>query len=219
MKEILIVEDEDKMRRIIKNFLIKEGYKVTEASDGEEGLIAFESGNFDLAILDVMMPKIDGWTLCRKIRKESNLPIIMLTARTTEEDELFGFDLGADEYITKPFSLKILKARVNSLLKRRGKPESEKLQIGDVVIDEKSHIASYKDEVLDLTPKEYEMLLFMMKNKKIAISRERFLNQIWGYDYYGDLRTVDTHIKQLRKKLENRYIKTVRGIGYRFEEN
>lgn len=216
MKEILLVEDEDKMRRIIKNYLIKEGYKVTEAADGEEGLIAFETGRFDLVVLDVMMPKIDGWTLCRMIRKESNLPIIMLTARSAEDDELFGFDLGADEYITKPFSLKILLARVKSLLKRKGE-EKEELVIGDVSIDERSHRITYKKEILELTPKEYEMLLFMVKNKDTAITRERFLNQIWGYDYYGDLRTVDTHVKQLRKKLENRYIKTVRGIGYRFE--
>lgn len=216
MKEILLVEDEDKMRKIIKNYLIKEGYKVTEAADGEEGLMAFETGSFDLAVLDVMMPKIDGWTLCRMIRKESNLPIIMLTARSAEEDELFGFDLGADEYVTKPFSLKILLARIRSLLKRKGEKE-EGLVIGDLSIDEKSHRISYKEEILELTPKEYEMLLFMVKNKDTAITRERFLNQIWGYDYYGDLRTVDTHVKQLRKKLENRYIKTVRGIGYRFE--
>lgn len=217
MKEILLVEDEDKMRKIIKNFLIKEGYKVTEAADGEEGILAFQSGSFDLAVLDVMMPKIDGWTLCRMIRKESTLPIIMLTARSTEEDELFGFDLGADEYITKPFSLKILLARVKSLLKRKGEDEETGLVVGDITIDEKSHRVTYLDSPLELTPKEYEMLLFMVKNKDTAITRERFLNQIWGYDYYGDLRTVDTHVKQLRKKLDNKYIKTVRGIGYRFE--
>jgi len=217
MKEILLVEDEDKMRKMIKNYLIKEGYKVTEAADGEEGLLAFQSGSFDLAVLDVMMPRIDGWTLCRMIRKESALPIIMLTARSTEDDELFGFDLGADEYITKPFSLKILLARIKSLLKRKGEKEEAGLSVGEVHIDEKSHRVTYKDEILELTPKEYEMLVFMVKNKDTAITRERFLNQIWGYDYYGDLRTVDTHVKQLRKKLGNNYIKTVRGIGYRFE--
>ena len=217
MKEILLVEDEDKMRKMIKNYLVKEGYSVTEAADGEEGLLAFQSGNFDLAVLDVMMPRIDGWTLCRMIRKESSLPVIMLTARSTEDDELFGFDLGADEYITKPFSLKILLARIRSLLKRKGAADEGGLSIGEIEIDEKSHRVVYQGEVLELTPKEYEMLLFMVKNKDTAITRERFLNQIWGYDYYGDLRTVDTHVKQLRKKLDNKYIKTVRGIGYRFE--
>ena len=210
MKEILIVEDEDKMRKIIKNYLVKEGFKVTEAADGEEGLMAFETGNFDLAVLDVMMPRIDGWTLCRMIRKESKLPIIMLTARSAEDDELFGFDLGADEYITKPFSLKIL-------LARKGEDEGTGLVVGEIIVDERSHRITYRGEILELTPKEYEMLVFMIKNKDTAITRERFLNQIWGYDYYGDLRTVDTHVKQLRRKLENQYIKTVRGIGYRFE--
>ena len=150
-----------------------------------------------------MVPKIDGWTICRKIRKESKIPIIMLTARSTEDDELFGFDLGADEYITKPFSLKILLARVKVLLKRKDSiVEDKSLKVGELEIDSDSHKVIFCDEILDLTPKEYDMLLMMVKNKDIAISRERFLNQIWGFDYYGDLRTVDTHVKQLRKKLK-----------------
>ncbi len=219
MKKILLLEDEDKMRKVVKNFLVKEEYEVIEARDGQEALDLFYEHTFDLAILDVMVPKIDGWTICRKIRKESKIPIIMLTARSTEDDELFGFDLGADEYITKPFSLKILLARVKVLLKRKSLvSEDNRLIVGELKIDEKSHKVMYMDKFLDLTPKEYEMLLMMVKNKDIAISRERFLNQVWGFDYFGDLRTVDTHVKQLRKKLDGKHIKTVRGVGYRFEE-
>lgn len=219
MKKVLLLEDEDKMRKVVKNFLIKEGYDVIEACDGEEALGKFHENNFDLAILDVMVPKIDGWTVCRKIRKDSKIPIIMLTARSEEDDELFGFDLGADEYITKPFSLKILSARIKALLKRKDfNVNDQKIEIGKLKIDEQSHKIMYSDKLLDLTPKEYDMLLMMVKNKDIAISRERFLNQIWGFDYFGDLRTVDTHVKQLRKKLNGNHIKTVRGVGYRFEE-
>ncbi|WP_320047546.1 response regulator transcription factor [uncultured Ilyobacter sp.] len=219
MERILLLEDEDKMRKVVKNFLVKAGYEVIEACDGEEALELFYENTFDLAILDVMVPKIDGWTICRKIRKESKIPIIMLTARSTEDDELFGFDLGADEYITKPFSLKILLARVKVLLKRKESiVEDNSLKVGKLEIDSNSHRVIFCGEILDLTPKEYDMLLMMVKNKDIAISRERFLNQIWGFDYYGDLRTVDTHVKQLRKKLNGKHIKTVRGVGYRFEE-
>jgi DNA-binding response OmpR family regulator len=219
MERILLLEDEDKMRKVVKNFLVKAGYEVIEACDGEEALELFYENTYDLAILDVMVPKIDGWTICRKIRKESKIPIIMLTARSTEDDELFGFDLGADEYITKPFSLKILLARVKVLLKRKDSIIDESsLKVGQLEIDSKSHKVIFCEEILDLTPKEYDMLLMMVKNKDIAISRERFLNQIWGFDYYGDLRTVDTHVKQLRKKLKGKHIKTVRGVGYRFEE-
>ncbi|WP_319371846.1 response regulator transcription factor [uncultured Ilyobacter sp.] len=219
MERILVLEDEDKMRKVVKNFLVKEGYEVIEACDGQEALDLFYEGIFDLAILDVMVPKIDGWTICRKLRKESKIPIIMLTARSTEDDELFGFDLGADEYITKPFSLKILLARVKALLKRKDSiVENNSLKVGKLEIDSKSHKVIFCDEILELTPKEYDMLLMMVKNKDMAISRERFLNQIWGFDYFGDLRTVDTHVKQLRKKLGGKHIKTVRGVGYRFEE-
>jgi DNA-binding response OmpR family regulator len=219
MAKILLLEDEDKMRKVVKNFLIKEGYEIIEACDGEEAMEKFYENTFDLAILDVMVPKIDGWTVCRKIRKDSKIPVIMLTARSEEDDELFGFDLGADEYITKPFSLKILSARIKALLKRKDFAVNDnKIMIGKLEIDEQSHKIMYSDKLLDLTPKEYDMLLMMVKNKNIAISRERFLNQIWGFDYFGDLRTVDTHVKQLRKKLEGNHIKTVRGVGYRFEE-
>ncbi|WP_372714159.1 response regulator transcription factor [Ilyobacter sp.] len=219
MEKILLLEDEDKMRKVVKNFLVKEGYEVVEACDGQEALDLFYEHTFDLAILDVMVPKVDGWTICRKFRKESKIPIIMLTARSTEDDELFGFDLGADEYVTKPFSLKILLARVKALLKRKDSiVEDNSLKVGNLEIDSKSHRVIFCDKLLDLTPKEYDMLFMMVKNKDMAISRERFLNQIWGFDYFGDLRTVDTHVKQLRKKLDGKHIKTVRGVGYRFEE-
>lgn len=216
MKKILLVEDEMKMRKLVKAFLKKEGFDIVEASDGEEGLFYFERDDFDLAILDVMMPKLDGWGLCRKIKEKSDTPVIMLTAKSTEDDELFGFELGADEYITKPFSLKILLARITALL-RKTSAASNTLKIGDIELDEESHVITYQKDPMELTPKEFEMLAYMLKNENKAITRERFLDHIWGFDYFGDLRTVDTHIKQLRKKLDNRYIKTVRGIGYKLQ--
>lgn len=218
MKKILIVDDEWKIRKLIKDYLIKESFLVDEAGDGEEGLDKFYSSNYDVVILDVMMPRIDGWSMCRKIREESNVPIIMLTARSEESDELFGFELEADEYITKPFNPKLLVARVKALLRRDGKiAERNIISIGDIVIDDTKREVKVEDELLELTPKEYDLLHYFVENKNIALSREKILNTVWGWDYFGDPRTVDTHIKRLRKKLKGDYIQTVRGFGYKFE--
>lgn len=217
-KKILIVEDESRMRRLISDYLKKEGYSIIEADNGKKAIDIFSSEKIDLIILDIMMPKYDGWTVCREIRKISNIPIIMLTARSEESDELFGFELGADEYITKPFSPKILVARVKALLKR-SYMEEEKISYDGLEIDVNGHRVFIEGREIEMTPKEYELLIFITQNKGAALSREQILNSVWGYDYFGDLRTVDTHIKRLRMKLENKsnYIQTVRGVGYRFE--
>lgn len=218
MKKVLIVDDEWKIRKLIKDYLIKEEFLVDEAGDGEEGLDKFYSNNYDIIILDVMMPRIDGWSMCRKIREESNIPIIMLTARSEESDELFGFELEADEYITKPFNPKLLVARVKALLRRDGKiGEKNIIVIGEIAIDNTKREVRIGNEVLELTPKEYDLLHYFVENKNIALSREKILNTVWGWDYFGDPRTVDTHIKRLRKKLGGDYIQTVRGFGYKFE--
>lgn len=219
-KKILIVEDESRMRRLISDYLKKEGYSIVEADNGKKAIDVFNLEKINLIILDIMMPKYDGWTVCREIRKTSNVPIIMLTARSEESDELFGFELGADEYITKPFSPKILVARVKALLKR-SYMEEEKVSYDDLEIDINGHRVFIDNKEIEMTPKEYELLIFMTQNKGAALSREQILNSVWGYDYFGDLRTVDTHIKRLRMKLENKsnYIQTVRGVGYRFEVN
>jgi len=220
IKKVLIADDEKRMRKLVSDFLKKEGYSIIEANDGEEALDLFEKENdIDLVILDVMMPKYDGWMVCREIRKKSGVPIIMLTARSEEFDELFGFEMGADEYVKKPFSPKILVARVNALL-RRNKEEKEDIQVfAKLKINDNAKIVYIEDEAIDLSPKEYELLLYMINNKGSALSREQILNNVWGYDYFGELRTVDTHINRLRIKLENQsdMIHTVRGIGYRFE--
>ncbi|WP_099190713.1 response regulator transcription factor [Tepidibacter mesophilus] len=219
-KKILIADDENRMRKLVSDFLKKEGYSIIEANDGKEALDLFEQeNNIDLVILDVMMPKYDGWMVCRDIRKKSGVPIIMLTARSEEFDELFGFEMGADEYVKKPFSPKILVARVNALL-RRSIEEKKDIQVfGNLKIDDNAKIVYVENQVAELSPKEYELLLYMIKNKGVALSREQILNNVWGYDYFGELRTVDTHINRLRIKLENQsdLIHTVRGIGYRFE--
>jgi len=215
MKKILLIEDEEKMRIVVKNYLKKNNYEVVEAGDGREGLDIFQTGIFDMVLLDVMMPELDGWTVCREIKKKSNIPVIMLTARSGESDEVFGFDLVADDYIKKPFSLNVLLARINSLFKRNIKEND--LEYGDLKIDELSRKIYFKGEEIALAPKEYELLVYLTKNKGIALSREQILDKVWEYDYFGDLRTVDTHIKKLRKKLNNKYIETVRGYGYRFE--
>lgn len=220
IKKVLIADDEKRMRKLVSDFLKKEGYSIIEANDGEEALDLFEKENdIDLVILDVMMPKYDGWMVCREIRKKSGVPIIMLTARSEEFDELFGFEMGADEYVKKPFSPKILVARVNALF-RRNKEEKEDIQVfAKLKINDNAKIVYIEDEAIDLSPKEYELLLYMINNKGSALSREQILNNVWGYDYFGELRTVDTHINRLRIKLENQsdMIHTVRGIGYRFE--
>lgn len=219
MKKILIIDDEWKIRKLIKDYLVREGYTVDEAGDGEEGLERFFSNSYDIVILDIMMPKIDGWSVCRKIREESQVPIIMLTARADEGDQLFGFELEADEYMVKPFNPKLLVAKVKALLRRDGRiVENTPMVFGDLMVDGIKREVKLKDVVLDLTPKEYDLLYFFIENKGIALSREKILNSVWGWDYFGDSRTVDTHIKRLRKKIGDEYIQTVRGFGYKFEE-
>lgn len=219
--KILIVEDEDRMRRLVGDYLKKEGYSILEAKDGKRAIEIFEDEKIDLLILDIMLPKYDGWTVLREIRKISSIPIIVLTARSEEADELFGFDLGTDEYITKPFSPKVLVARVKALLKRsNGCANNEDLlSIGGIEIDKEAHKVFIDNEEIELTPKEYELLVYLVQNQGKALTRDSMLNEVWGYDYFGDTRTVDTHIKRLRIKLldKNDLIQTVRGIGYRFE--
>ncbi|MBF8982371.1 response regulator transcription factor [Lutibacter sp. B2] len=216
---ILIVEDESRMRRLIGDYLKREGYHVIEAVDGKEGIELFHNKEIDLVILDIMLPQYDGWTVCREIRKESKIPIVMLTARSEESDELFGFELGADEYITKPFSPKILIARIKVLLRKVEENESSILSFDELQIDTSAHMVILSGEKIEMTHKEYELLVYMFKNEGQALTREQILNGVWGYDYFGDLRTVDTHIKRLRSKLKDKsdYIQTVRSVGYRFE--
>lgn len=218
MKKILVIDDEWKIRKLIKDYLVREGYSVDEAGDGEEGLELFFQTTYDIVILDIMMPKIDGWSVCRKIREESQVPIIMLTARADESDQLFGFELETDEYMIKPFNPKLLVAKVKALLRRDGKiVDKTYLEFGDLVIDTSKREVKLGDVVLELTPKEYDLLYFFIENKGLALSREKILNSVWGWDYFGDSRTVDTHIKRLRKKIGDNFIQTVRGFGYKFE--
>ncbi len=195
---ILLVEDEEKLRKLVSTYLKKEGINVFEAADGEAALTAFNENQINIVILDIMLPKYDGWTICKRIREVSNIPILILTARNDESDKLFGFDLGADDYMTKPFSLKELVARVKALLKRsRQQVSDEVIVIDSLVIDKKSHRVHLNEQPLALSPKEYDLLLFFIHNKNQALSREVILDGVWGYDYYGDLRTVDTHVKRL----------------------
>lgn len=218
MKKILVVDDEWKIRKLIKDYLVREGYSVDEAGDGEEGLELFFQTTYDIVILDIMMPKIDGWSVCRKIREESQVPIIMLTARADESDQLFGFELETDEYMIKPFNPKLLVAKVKALLRRDGKiVDKTYLEFGNLVIDTSKREVKLGDVVLELTPKEYDLLYFFIENKGLALFREKILNSVWGWDYFGDSRTVDTHIKRLRKKIGDNFIQTVRGFGYKFE--
>lgn len=217
---ILIADDEARMRKLIADFLKKEGYSVIEAENGKKALEIFRCAeNIGLVILDVMMPALDGWTVCREIRKDSSVPIIMLTARSEETDQLFGFDLGADEYVTKPFSPLILVARVQALLRRTAIHQVEVRKIDGLEIDKNRRVVSIEGERIELSPKEFELLLYLVENESLAVSREQILNSVWDYDYYGDARTVDTHIKRLRYKLGSKgdFIQTVRGLGYRFE--
>lgn len=218
MKKILVVDDEWKIRKLIKDYLVREGYSVDEAGDGEEGLDLFFQTTYDIVILDIMMPKIDGWSVCRKIREESQVPIIMLTARADESDQLLGFELETDEYMIKPFNPKLLVAKVKALLRRDGKiVDKTYLEFGDLIIDTSKREVKLGDVILELTPKEYDLLYFFIENKGLALSREKILNSVWGWDYFGDSRTVDTHIKRLRKKIGDNFIQTVRGFGYKFE--
>ena len=218
---VLIVDDEARMRKLIKDFLSKKDFKTLEAGDGEEALEVFEENKekINLILLDVMMPKVDGWTVLRKIRNESKVPVIMLTARGEEQDELFGFELGVDEYISKPFSPKILVARIEAILKRIN-GEKEKVRDYDgIVIDNKGRTVTVDGKPVDLSLREYELLKYLLDNEKIALSRDKILNNVWNYDYYGDSRTIDSHIKKIRHKLgkKGKYIETIRGVGYKFE--
>ena len=216
-KTILIADDEQRMRKLIADFLVREGYAVVEAENGREALDQFLSGRVDLAILDVMMPGFDGWTVCREIRKRSPVPIIMLTAKGEESDQLLGFEIGADEYITKPFSPRVLTARVNALFRRA---ESDRtISCDGLQINTLARFVSADGRRLELSPKEYELLVYLAENRGRAVSREQILNQVWDYDYFGDLRTVDTHINRVRTKLgaKSGLIRTIRGFGYRFE--
>lgn len=218
---IMIVEDEKKMRILLRDYLKREGYEVIEAENGRQALKVFEESQPDLMILDIMMPELDGWTVCREIRKESHVPIIMLTAKSQDSDELLGFELGADEYITKPFKPGILVARIKAIVKRTlSRNEEESIMtFPGLTIDQGAYKVKKDNVLMDLSPKEYELLIYMIENKGLALSRDQILNGVWGYDYYGDERTVDTHVKRLRVKLDNKsnYIQTVRGVGYRFE--
>ena len=218
---ILVVDDESRMRKLLKDFLSTKGFNIIEAEDGEKALDIFtENRNkIKLVLLDVMMPKLDGWSVLRKIRQESNLPVIMLTARGEEQDELFGFELGVDEYISKPFSPKILVARVEAILKR---VYGERKQVKDydgIIIDQEGRTVKVEGKSVDLSLREYELLKYLLDNENIALSRDKILNNVWNYDYYGDSRTIDSHIKKIRHKLgkKGKYIETIRGIGYKFE--
>ena len=218
---ILIVDDEARMRKLIKDFLTKNDYKTLEAGDGEEAIEVFEENKnkISLILLDVMMPKLDGWSVLRKIRNESQVPVIMLTARGEEQDELFGFELGVDEYISKPFSPKILVARVEAILKRTEGDNKEIKDYGGIQIDNQGRTVSVDGKQIELSLREYELLVYLVENQGIALSRDKILNNVWNYDYYGDSRTIDSHIKKIRHKLgkKGKYIETIRGIGYKFE--
>ena len=218
---ILVVDDESRMRKLIKDFLVIKEYKILEAVDGEDAIDVFEKNQekIDLILLDVMMPKLDGWSVLRQIRQKSNVPIIMLTARGEEQDELFGFELGVDEYISKPFSPKILVARVEALLKRTKKQVSNIYEVGGIEIDSDGRTVKVDSKLIELSLREYELLKYLVDNKGIALSRDKILNNVWNYDYYGDSRTIDSHIKKIRHKLgkKGKYIETIRGVGYKFE--
>lgn len=219
--KILVVDDESRMRKLVKDFLAKQGYDVLEAGDGSEALdIFFDNQDIALLILDVMMPKMDGWQVCKEIRAYSKVPIIMLTARADERDELQGFELGVDEYIAKPFSPKILVARVEAILRRTSKAaENESLECGGIVIDKAAHVVTIDGKQIDLSYKEFELLTYFVENRGIALSREKILNSVWNYDYFGDARTIDTHVKKLRSKMGEKgdLIKTVWGMGYKLD--
>lgn len=221
-KYILVVDDEERMRKLIKDFLAAKNYSILEAEDGEEALKVYEENKakISLILLDVMMPKQDGWSVLRQIRQENKkVPIIMLTARGEEQDELFGFELGVDEYISKPFSPKILVARVEAILKRSGEDTKEVKDYGGIEIDKEGRTVKIDGKLIELSLREYELLVYLVDNENIALSRDKILNNVWNYDYYGDSRTIDSHIKKIRHKLgkKGKYIKTMRGVGYKFE--
>ncbi len=218
--KVLVVDDESRMRKLVKDFLTRKDFIVLEAENGEEAIdIFFNDKSISLIILDVMMPKMDGWQVVRAIREYSKVPIIMLTAKGDERDELQGFDLGVDEYIAKPFSPKILVARVEAILRRSNVVKNETLNIGGIEVNKLAHIVKIDGKPLDLSYKEFELLSYFIENRGIALSRERILNNVWNYDYFGDARTIDTHVKKLRSKMGEKgdYIKTIWGMGYKFE--
>lgn len=218
--KILVVDDESRMRKLVRDFLVKQDFEVLEAGDGEEALdIFYDKKDIALIILDVMMPKMNGWDVCKEIRETSKIPIIMLTAKGDESDELLGFQLGVDEYISKPFSPKILVARVEAILRRTGKAAAEEvMKIGTIVLDKAAHLVTVDGKNVDLSFKEFELLAYFIENEGIALSREKILNNVWNYDYFGDARTIDTHVKKLRSKLgkQGDYIQTIWGMGYKF---
>lgn len=219
--KILVVDDESRMRKLVKDFLVKKDFDVLEAEDGEEAVeVFFEQKEIALIILDIMMPKMDGWQVCREIRKISKIPIIMLTAKGDERDELLGFELGVDEYISKPFSPKILVARVEAILRRANVLNKEEvLEAGGIVVNKAAHQVTINGNDVELSYKEFELLTYFIENQGIALSREKILNSVWNYDYFGDARTIDTHVKKLRSKMGEKgdYIKTIWGMGYKFE--
>lgn len=220
--KVLVVDDESRMRKLVKDFLLKSNYEVLEAGDGEEAEeIFFREKDIALIVLDVMMPKLDGWQVCRDIRAYSKVPIIMLTAKSDEKDELLGFDLGVDEYISKPFSPKILVARIEAILRRTNQlSKTEILSCGGIQVDKAAHQVLIDGKEIDLSYKEFELLTYFVENKGIALSREKILNSVWNYDYFGDARTIDTHVKKLRSKMGQKgdMIKTIWGMGYKLEE-
>lgn len=219
--KILVVDDESRMRKLVRDFLVRQGFEVLEAGDGEEAIdIFYEAKDIALIILDVMMPKMDGWQVLRELRQHSKVPVIMLTARGDEQDELLGFDLGVDEYISKPFSPKILVARVEAIIRRTSQTgQSEMLEGGGIQVDKAAHQVRIDGELVELSYKEFELLTYFMENVGIALSREKILNNVWNYDYFGDARTIDTHVKKLRSKMGSKgeLIKTIWGMGYKFE--
>ncbi|MEG1293822.1 MAG: response regulator transcription factor [Clostridium sp.] len=220
--KVLVVDDEARMRKLVKDFLAIKGFQVVEAGDGEEAIdLFFEQKDIALILLDVMMPKMDGWEVLKTIHKYSQVPIIMLTARGEEQDELQGFSLGVDEYISKPFSPKILTARVEAILRRSSSTSQEVMEIGGIKIDKAAHQVSVDGEPIDLSYKEFELMTYFAENRGLALSREKILNNVWNYDYFGDARTIDTHVKKLRNKLgaKGDYIRTIWGMGYKFEVN
>ena len=220
-KTILVVDDEFRMRKLVKDFLQKEDCTVLEAGDGEEAIKIFDENKekINLILLDVMMPKLDGWSVLRQIRQESKVPVIMLTARGEEQDELFGFELGVDEYIAKPFSPKILVARIKAILNRTEEKTKENKDYGGIEINTEGRTVTVDGKPIELSLREYELLKYLLDNENVALSRDKILNNVWNYDYYGDSRTIDSHIKKIRHKLgkKGKYIKTIRGVGYKFE--
>ena len=220
--KVLVVDDEARMRKLVKDFLSVKGFLVVEAEDGEQALeMFFAQKDIALVILDVMMPKMDGWEVCKTIRQYSQVPVMMLTARGEERDELQGFKLGVDEYVSKPFSPKILVARVEALLRRSQGTPADTSEAGGIRIDKAAHQVTIDGQVIDLSYKEFELLNYFMENQGLALSREKILNHVWNYDYFGDARTIDTHVKKLRSKMGEKgdYIKTIWGMGYKFEVN